>query len=371
MGITQGAPLPDITQTQTTSTTAPDYYTNYLTDLSQAGQTAMGRTGAESIAGYDPLQTLGYGQVETAAGAYKPGLTSAANTAATAAGGITPERLTALMNPYTQNVVDEMGRLSQQNVQRNLLPMLKAGFVGSGGLGSRRYAGALGQSLADIQTNLTGQQYGALSKGYSEALKAALDEGNLLNQAARTQADIAAAEQSLGLTGAGALTKAGAERQAYQQSILDAPLKTATTASGLMRGYTVPTTQTETFVGPKGEGYYQKSDLDKIMGIVALLGAAQGGTKDTAVGVGLKSIWDKIKGGGSAGTGSILDDWTQFLDPKYFTDVTGDGNDTNITPVDPGDILGGGGGGGADIIDSGGGGDGELGDFLDDDFTVG
>ena len=361
MSIMQGAPLPDITTTETKTVSAPDYYTNYLTDLSQAGQTAMGRKPADMIAGYDPLQVLGYGQVEGAAGAYKPGLTAAGKTADTAAAGITPERLTALMNPYTQNVVDEMARLSQQNVQRNVLPMLKAGFVGGGGLGSRRYAGALGQSLADIQSSLTGQQYGALSKGYSEALRAALDEGNLLNQAARTQADIAGAEQSLGLTGAGALTKAGAERQKYEQSILDAPLKTATDASALMRGYTIPTTQTDVFKGPKGEGFYQKSDLDKILGIVGLIGAAQGASGKSAIGTGLSSILGKIKDLGSSGNlGSLLDQFPELFDPTQWEYDTNPDNNTNITPVDPldpdndalDDLLGGG-GNNLEDIDSG------------------
>lgn len=326
MSIMQGSPLPDITQKETTTTAAPDYYTDYLSGLSQAAETAMGRAPSDMVAGYDPLQDLGYGQVEGAAGAYKPGLTAAGQTAATAASGITPERLTALMNPYTTNVVDEMARLSQQNVQRNVLPMLKAGFVGRGGLGSQRYAGALGQSLADIQSSLTGQQYGALSKGYSDALRAALDEGSLLNQAARTQADIAGKEQELGLTGAGALTKAGAERQAYEQSILDAPMKTATAASGLMRGYTVPTTQEKTFVGPKGQDYYQKSDLENILGIISLIGAAKGGTSGaggTALGTGLGSVFDWVKGtfGGEVPGGMTEEAFEEILRNEGFNPV--------------------------------------------------
>jgi hypothetical protein len=143
---------------------------------------------------------------------------------------------------------------------------MRSGFVGTGGLGSQRYANALGQSMSDIQSGLTGQQYGALSKGYSEALRGALDEAQLMNQAARTQGDLAKTEQELGLTGAGALTKAGAERQAYAQSILDAPLKTAKAASDLMRGYTVPLETTKTFVGPRTRDYYQQSGMDKILG---------------------------------------------------------------------------------------------------------
>lgn len=276
MSITQGAPLPDIKTTETRTDNAPSYYTDYLSGLSKAGTTALGKSPTQSVAGYDPLQVMGYNNLPAATSSYQPDLQAAQDTAAQAAKGITPERIQALMNPYTSNVVDEMARLSQQNVQRNLLPTMKAGFVGTGGLGSQRYAGALGQSMADIQAGLTGQQYGALSKGYSEALKGALDEAQLQNQTAQTQGKLAQQELDTGLTAAGALTKAGAERQAYQQSLLDAPLKTATTASGLMRGFTVPQSQTSTFVGPKA-GAYQNSDLSNIMGVLSMLGSTAGG----------------------------------------------------------------------------------------------
>ena len=301
MAFTQGAPLPDITETTTRTDKAPDYYTNYLSGLSQAGQTAMSRTPAQSVAGYDPLQTKGYGSLEDITKDYKPDLLAAQTTAGKAAAGITPERIQALMNPYTSNVVDEMARLSQQNVQRNLLPTMKAGFVGTGGLGSQRYAGALGQSMADVQAALTGQQYGALSKGYSEALKGALDEAQLQNQAAQTQGKLAQQELDMGLTGAGALTKAGAERQAYEQSLLDAPLKVATAASGLMRGYTVPQTQESKFVGPKA-GLYGKSDFDKISGLLTLVGSTAGGKGLDIVTNAGKGLFDALVKGFGSGT---------------------------------------------------------------------
>jgi hypothetical protein len=302
MAFTQGAPLPNITETTTKSSQAPEYYTNYLSGLSQAGQTAMNRTPQQSVAGYDPLQTMGYSNLPAATTSYQPQLQAAQNTAAQAAQGITPERIQSLMNPYTSNVVDEMARLSQQNVQRNVLPSMKAGFVGTGGLGSQRYAGALGQSMADIQAGLTGQQYGALSKGYSEALKGALDEAQLQNLTAGTQGKLAAQELESGLAGVGALTKAGAERQAYEQSLLDAPLRTATSASGLMRGFTVPETQTQTFVGPKA-GAYQLSDYQNILGILSLIGSGYGGATGQnaagAAGAGLNSITGALTGAGS------------------------------------------------------------------------
>ena len=283
----QGAPLPDIKTTTTTATEAPGYFTNYLTGLAQAGQSALYKpgtydpttgagtlkTGSELVAGYDPLQTSGYGQFESAAGSYQPGL-DAAKTALTAGTGISEEDINKFMNPYTQNVVDEMARLSQQNLQRNLLPTMKAGFVGTGGLGSRRYAGALGQSLADVQEGLTGQQYGALSSGYKQALDAAVQEANLQQKAAGVGSEIAGREQALGLTGAGALTKAGSERQAYEQSLLEAPLRQATNVSGVLRGYQMPTTQTQTFVGPKA-GSYALSPLAGILGAGSLLASAK------------------------------------------------------------------------------------------------
>lgn len=288
MAFLQGQPLPDVTVTTTKADTAPDYYTNYLTDLSKAGTTATGLTADQGIASYDPLQTLGYGKVETGASSYVPGLTSAQDTAKTLAGGLDTGRISELMDPYRANVVQEMGRLAQQNVQRNVLPSLAAGFVGSGGLGSSRYASALGQSMADIQSGLTGQQYGALSKGYSDALQAALKEQDERAQAAKLQGDLASEAQKLGLTEAGALTKAGAERQTYEQAKLDFPLSQATKAAALMRGYQIPTTQTETRKGPMA-GAYGTSGLQDLTSLIGLIGS-------TAAGRAGSNITDWIKG---------------------------------------------------------------------------
>ena len=334
MAFTQGAPLPDITETRTKVDTAPQYYTDYLTDLAGAGQTAIGRTATEVIAGYDPMQILGYGQVEGAAGAYKPGLTAAGQTAAGVAGGLDTSRISALMDPYQKQVVDEMARLQQQNIQRSVLPSMKGAFVGRGDLGSARYASATGQTLADMQRNLMGQQYGALSTGYQSALKAALDEMNLQNQAAQTQAKIAEQEQALGRTGAGALTKAGAERQAYEQAKLDYPMKQATAAAALMRGFQVPTTQTETFKGPKA-GSYQTSPLSNIMGVLSTLGAIRAGsTGDQAI-TGIAN-WLKGLGGAGGGAGGAgysgapmtaeqaADWWGGFAPPNMTADEAAD-----------------------------------------------
>ena len=320
MGFLQGAPLPDIKTTETKVDTAPSYYTDYLTGLSGAASTAMGKTPGQSVAGYDPMQNTGYGMLPTAATSYMPGLQAAQATAGQAAQGITPERIQELMNPYTSNVVNEMGRLSQENMQRNVLPTMKAGFVGTGGLGGQRYANALGQSMSDIQSNLTGQQYGALSKGYGEALKGALDEAQLQNLVAGTQGKLSQQELEMGLTGAGALTKAGAERQGYEQSLLDQPLKTATAASNLMRGYTMPGNQTVTFTGPKA-GAYQKSDLELLLGGISMAGSADGGkglSKIGEFGSGLVDYFKKLATSGGGGDTPYTPDVLTQAEIDYY-----------------------------------------------------
>ena len=243
-----------VTETQTKTTEAPSYYTDYLSGLSQAGTTQLGKTPDQLVAPLTALQQQGYAAVPTAAESYRPQLATAQQTAGQAA-GIGAEDISRFMNPYTQNVVDEMERLAQQNIRRNVMPSLKGAAVGLGDLGSRRYAGATGQSLADIQRNLTGQQFGALSAGYNKAVDAATAEAQLQNQVAQTQARQAAMEQELGLSGAKAMTTAGGEQQAYEQSRLEAPLKAATAVSKLMQGQQVPMFTSQSIVRPgKGPG---------------------------------------------------------------------------------------------------------------------
>jgi hypothetical protein len=274
MAFTQGDPLPDVTKTTTTVQNAPSWYTDTAKALGTAATTNMARTGAQSVAGLDPLQTKGYNQIETAAGSYFPGLTSAQTTADQAAQGINYGNIQAYMDPYRNQVVNEMARLGNQNFQRNIMPGLAAQFVGTGGIGGQRYANAMGQSAADFQSDLLGKQYGALSSAYKDAVNAARSQSELQNQAALTQGKLAGQEQELGLTGAGALTKAGGELQKYQQSILDAPALNAKNASDLLRGYTLPTDQTVKFVGPDA-GSYGSSDLSQILGIGSMLGGVK------------------------------------------------------------------------------------------------
>lgn len=335
-----GTVAPSVDTTKTSTTTAPTAYTNYLSNLAQAGTSALGVPPEQLVSPLTAMQQQGYAAVPTAAESYKPQLAAAQETAGKVAGGITPENIQQFMNPYTSNVVDEMGRLQQQNVQRNLMPQLKASFVGSGGLGGQRYANATGQTMADLQSNLTGQQYGALSSGFQNAVQNAISQGQLQNQAAQTQGTLAGQEQQLGLTGAGAMTKAGAEQQAFEQAKIDAPLKQATNAAALMRGYQVPTSVTEKFHGPIS-GVYGLSPLSQITGLGALFGSAFNTPSGGGVPYGQKAldyVLDMFKtkpsgqqtGGGTIdangnpiyGGGAVVNDPLGGNYPEYYQDTS-------------------------------------------------
>jgi hypothetical protein len=288
--IFQGSPLPDIT-TKTTDT-APSWFSNPVTQASdiassQMGSTIIGadgkpvfvpKTAAAGLAALDPYQTKGYDATATAADAYKTGLTNATTTAGSAASAMNPAGIQAFMNPYIQNVTNEQARLANQNFQRNVLPLLGGQFVGSGGFGGQRFANALGQTGADFQSALTGQQNKSLADAYQSALTGAYNQGNLQNQVAQTQGSLAGKEQQLGLTGASALTQAGASKQAYEQSKLDYPLTNAINSLKFLSG--LPVQGTRTTVGPGNQGQYELSTLGKISGLTSLLAGAVTGSGD-------------------------------------------------------------------------------------------
>jgi hypothetical protein len=271
MSLFQGMAPPNVDTTKSIATTAPSFYTDYLSGLAGAGQQALGKSPAELVAGFSPLQQQAFGNVQNAATSYMPQMNAAQATASQGAQGITQQNIQNYMNPYAQNVVGEMGRLNQQNLTQNLLPNLKAGFVGTGAGGSQRNAGALAQFLAQNQANLSGMQAGELSKGYTSALGAAQQQAQLQNQAAQIQGQLAQQQQQLGLAGNKAIMDVGAQQQALDQSRINAPLVQAGNVAQLMRGYTIPTSSVEKYSGPAAA--YGPSPLAQISGLGSLLGS--------------------------------------------------------------------------------------------------
>jgi hypothetical protein len=77
------------------------------------------------------------------------------------------------MNPYTKDVVNQIGAANQQNIAQNLSPGITAGAVGSGQFGSQRGANALSLGISNANIGALSQQTQALQSGYAQALAAA------------------------------------------------------------------------------------------------------------------------------------------------------------------------------------------------------
>lgn len=305
MSLLQGDPLPSIQTTKDIVTTGPDWYNKYLEDLAGAGTDYLSKTGADLVAGFTPLQEEVFGRAKGALTSYQPDIDAARGIyGGIGQTGIDPTRINQFMNPYTAAVTDEMGRLAQQNVQRNLLPTLKGAFTATGGAGSQRMLGALGQMGADVQANLTGQQAKALQEGYQQALDAAFREADLERAAAAGLLTTGEKEQTMAATALDKLLGYGTTQQQLEQAEIMAPLTAATGAANIFANLKVPTTVSEEAFGPI-PGAYSTSPLSQIAGLGSLFAAAPGGTSafSNVLNAGRDfTNWLGGFGGGSSGT---------------------------------------------------------------------
>jgi hypothetical protein len=172
------------------------------------------------------------------------------------------------MDPYQQNVINEMTRLQQRGIQENVLPNLRAGAAGTGQFGSQRAAQVTGQTLRDLQADLLGRQYGALSEGYKTALGAAQTDLSRQMQAGQALGNLGQVQQGMGTTGLKTLTELGGMEQALGQKVLDYPMAQAQQYRQMLQGYQIPMSGTKQTVGSTG---YSNSPLSQMAGLLALL----------------------------------------------------------------------------------------------------
>lgn len=264
----QGSALPATTTTTQTQVTAPDFYTNYLQDIANLGQNAVNQGG---VAGFSPLQQQAFQMAPQAAFSGADTAASAADMYKQAGSTSAPSVVNQYLNPYMRNVVDEMGRLQSQNIQRNVMPALTAAGVGSGGFGSKRQLSATGQTLADMQANLTGQQYGALNTGYQNAMSSAQTDLSRLLNAGQGMGNLAQQQYNIGTGGLNELSTLGALQQAQGQKMLDYPMAQAQAFSKLLQSYQIPTGSTQQTVAPGQQGQFTNSPLSQIAGLGTLL----------------------------------------------------------------------------------------------------
>jgi hypothetical protein len=276
MGLTVGDPLPNITTTKTTGTAGPDWYNKYLESLAKPGTDLLAKTPEQMVAGFDPLQQNVLDTAKGALSGYDQLMTQAGTDAQAAAKGMTPESIQQFMNPYQTSVTNEMARQSNQNFQRNLLPSLTGQFVGTGGLGSQRALGALGQMTADVNQNLTGAINKSLADAYSSALGAAGTQSGLIRQGAEAEKGIATADLDATLKQLAAQYGYGENAQKLVQQRILAPLSAATTAGNVFANLKTPSTVSETANAPI-PGAYSTPLLSQVTGLGSLFTSPTGG----------------------------------------------------------------------------------------------
>jgi hypothetical protein len=193
-----------------------------------------------------------------------------------------PDVIADYMNPYTQGVVGEMGRLQQRNIQENVLPNLGGAATGSGQFGSRRQQQITGNVLRDMQSNLIGQQMGALQQGYGQAGQFAQQDLSRALQAGQGFTQLGQEQQRLGLGGLKSMYDYGSQQQAQGQKMLDYPMAQAQQFAQLMKGQNIPTGQVQQYTGPDA-GSYSNSPLSQIASLLTGLGSFFRTSKDGGI----------------------------------------------------------------------------------------
>jgi hypothetical protein len=274
-----------------TAQTAPQYLTDYLSSLAGAGQGALGTTvdgKTTPFAGKDLIAELPqnlqdlYKNAGTTLNRYQSPMDESLTALQDAAKGVSSSDISQFYNPYEQDVVDEMGRQSALNVQQSMLPALRAAFAGQGGFGSQRYAGAMGQAMGNVQSDLFGNQAKLRSEGYKTALDAALRDRGYDIQTGQALGGLGQQEAQAATTGLKTLGDIGAQELGYDQSLIEAPLTRAQNVAQIMRGYTYPMSTAET--KETLPGAFAPSPLQQIAGLGTLIGSTFGQTVNPKTG---------------------------------------------------------------------------------------
>ena len=287
-----------VTKYGKSATDTPAWYSDYTQGLIGKANAIAAEPyqpyGLPRVAGFTDYQKQAFAQTPETAMSYQPALNagmgytqqaaqgSALQTASPylqAASSRTPDVIGSYMNPYTSSVVDRIGDLSKRQLSENIIPTIQNQFIGGGTFGGSRSGEALGRSMRDLQESTMAQQAQTLERGYTQAgQQAQADQARMgqLGQLAGglSTSDLArqlqagqqlgmqgALQQSLGLTGLGAIEGVGAQQQAQQQKGLnlayqdflgqrDYDREQIAFLNNAIRGLQIPTRQYTETVGP-------------------------------------------------------------------------------------------------------------------------
>jgi hypothetical protein len=342
-GLFEGSAPTPVTLTKTSAAQAPGYLTDYLSKLAQSGVESIGTMGKDATGQPQFQRYTGEELIASQPDYYKnlltgvgvdqtklPGLATlsryqtpmdealkAGRSAMEVSGG----DVSKFYDPFQKDVLSKLEEQAAVNLQRNVAPALKALGVsgGAGTLGGSRVGTVAGQALADFASQLEGQKLIAQQNMYKQALDAALREQAQQTGAAGALATLGGQEQTAATAGLKSLSDIGAAKLAYDQSKVEAPLKRALNVAEIMRGYTYPTTSTET--AQTLPTTFAPSPLQQIAGLGTLVGAAfpsgGGGIGSKIIG-GIENIFGGIGSGGWGSLGSLTGGGTPTGDMGDF-----------------------------------------------------
>jgi hypothetical protein len=323
----EGKTPENITTGTKTVNDLPDWYQSYTKGLigkanAIAAEGYQRYPGGARIAGFTPQQKQAFEMTENIAGSYQPYVDQSRQMIQSSASGNSleaaspyfqqasmrvPQGIQSYMNPYTNEVVDRIGALSQRQLKENILPTVQNQFIAGGTFGGSRSGEAIGRAVRDLGESTMAQQSQLLQQGYGQAAQQMQADQARLAQlgqisGALTQADLArqlqageqmgrlgALEQSLGLSGAAALESVGATQQQQRQRNLDLAYQDflqqrdydreqVAFLNNVIRGIQLPTRQYQERYAPAET--YQPSPLSQIaQGAATVLGIKQLGSK--------------------------------------------------------------------------------------------
>jgi hypothetical protein len=221
------APTPGTTSSST-QIQLPEWYTQYTADMlgkaKAISELPYAQYTGPRIAAFTPTEKTGFEMTKAAAGSYQPFLGQAGEALA-GAGQTFPEAVSAYMNPYTQNVVDQIAEQGVRQLQEKYLPAVGQEFIQAGqfgvGPGSTRMGEFGARALRDVQEAVLSEQAKALQAGYGQAADIFQSDVARKAQLAGTAADIAGMAQKYGLTGAEAVGGVGEKERAMGQANLN------------------------------------------------------------------------------------------------------------------------------------------------------
>lgn len=167
------------------------------------------------VAGFTPLQTQAFGQIQNLQGMAQPYITEGQHYFEGSAAPITAADVNQYYNPMADNITRQMQNIFGQQNQQNTANLTQA----AGGVGADRIA--IGQgNLANQQSLAAGQTYAQL---YQQALQAAQQQRQMQAGAGYGISQLGPVAQNAALQGTSALGAAGSQQQQLAQARLNSP----------------------------------------------------------------------------------------------------------------------------------------------------